>query len=62
MVSRSQFLADKPQVPAETVGFGPGIRLMPFHSWGEVIVSAFSVGIKWDGLSSSFCKPCSIID
>lgn len=36
MVSRSQFLADKPQVPAETVGFGPSIRSMPFHPWGEL--------------------------
>lgn len=62
MHSRSQFLAEKPRIPAELAGFGPGVRLMPFHSWGEVIVSAFSVGIKWDGHPSSFGKSYSIND
>lgn len=35
----------------------PGIRLMPFHSWGEVIVSVLSVGIKWDGILVHFVSP-----
>lgn len=27
MVSESQFLAEKPQVPAETIGFGPRCQI-----------------------------------